>query len=95
MEPGVAGECEYKNGLHIWEDHFIAEIINPDTGEVLCPEKEGELVVPTLSRESMPLIRYRTGDLTALFTKLCPCGRVHARVAASQAEKPMLSSFTV
>ena len=61
MGPGVAGECEFKDGLHYWEDHFIAEIINPETGEILCDGCEGELVFTTLTRESMPLIRYRTG----------------------------------
>jgi len=81
MGPGVAGECEKKAGLHIWEDHFIAEIINPETGDVLPPGEQGELVITTLTRESMPLIRYRTGDLTSINYEPCACGRNHARIA--------------
>ncbi|MCM8820834.1 MAG: phenylacetate--CoA ligase, partial [Candidatus Omnitrophica bacterium] len=62
--PGVAFECEYQNGLHLWEDHYYAEIINPDTGDVLPEGIEGELVLTTLAREGMPIVRYRTRDIT-------------------------------
>ncbi len=81
MGPGVAGECECKNGLHIWEDHFFPEIVDPETGDILGPGDEGELVVTTLTRESMPLVRYRTGDITSITFEPCGCGRSHARVA--------------
>lgn len=80
MGPGVAGECDRKNGLHIWEDHFFPEIVDPDTGAQLEPGAEGELVITTLTREAMPLIRYRTGDITTLDVDPCPCGRNHARL---------------
>jgi phenylacetate-CoA ligase len=73
--PGISFECEQKNGLHISEDHFIAEIINPDTGEVLEPGSKGELVLTTITKEAYPLIRYRTGDLTSLRVETCGCGR--------------------
>ncbi len=81
MGPGVAGECSERKGLHVWEDHFLPEIIDPETGAVLEPGAEGELVVTTLTRESMPLIRYRTGDITSIDRSPCPCGRPHARIA--------------
>jgi phenylacetate-CoA ligase len=87
MGPGVAGECDRKDGLHIWEDHFIAEIIDPETGDVLEPGQCGELVVTTLTRESMPLIRYRTGDITALKPGVCACGRTHVRLERIQSRK--------
>ncbi len=79
--PGVAFECEYQNGLHIWEDNYYVEIINPETGEVLPEGEEGELVLTTLKREAMPLIRYRTGDLTRILNGECKCGRTHKRLA--------------
>jgi phenylacetate-CoA ligase len=69
-----------QNGLHLWEDHFYPEIIDPATGEALPAGQEGELVLTTLRREAMPLIRYRTGDLTRLLTGDCPCGRSHRRI---------------
>ena len=79
--PGVACECiEDQSGAHIYEDHFIAEIINPDTGEPVPPGEKGELVVTTLSKEAFPLIRYRTRDLTSLNTEQCACGRTVARM---------------
>jgi len=87
MGPGIAGECEYKDGLHIWEDHFIPEIIDPVSGSVLPPGEKGELVVTTLTRESMPLIRYRTGDITSIIYEPCRCGRNHARISRIQSRK--------
>jgi len=82
MGPGVAQECfEGKHGLHIWEDHFIPEIINPDTGDVLPPGEYGELVITTITKEGIPLIRYRTRDITCINYEPCICGRTHARLA--------------
>jgi phenylacetate-CoA ligase len=73
--PGVAIECPEQNGLHIFEDHFYPEIIDPETGAVLPEGDEGELVLTTLSKHAMPMIRYRTRDITALLPGHCPCGR--------------------
>ncbi len=82
MGPGVAIECaEAKQGLHIWEDHFLPEIINPVTGEVLPEGEQGELVITTLTKEGIPLIRYRTRDITSITYAPCICGRSHARIA--------------
>ena len=82
MGPGVAIECcEAKKGLHIWEDHFIPEIINPDTGEVMPAGEQGELVITTITKEGIPLIRYRTRDITSINYEPCSCGRTHARIA--------------
>lgn len=78
--PGVAVECEAHNGLHINEDHFLPEIIDPDTGEKLPFGAEGELVFTTVTREAMPLIRYRTRDLTVLHDEPCDCGRTMVRM---------------
>ncbi|MCE5312067.1 MAG: phenylacetate--CoA ligase [Nitrospiraceae bacterium] len=78
--PGVAFECEYKNGLHIWEDNFIIEILDPVTGEPVPDGSNGELVLTTLNREAMPILRYRTKDLTRVLTEQCPCGRTHRRI---------------
>ena len=75
--PGVAMECEEKCGLHIFEDHFIPEIINPATGEVLPYGEEGELVLTTITKEALPVLRYRTRDLTKLTLEPCLCGRTH------------------
>ncbi|NDV19774.1 AMP-binding protein [Pseudodesulfovibrio sp. JC047] len=81
MGPGVAIEClEAQDGLHIQEDHFLAETINPETGEPVGPGEEGELVFTTLTKEGIPLIRYRTRDLTSLNTAPCKCGRTTARM---------------
>ncbi len=81
LGPGVGIECiEAQNGLHIWEDHFIPEIINPETGEVLPDGEKGELVITTVTKEGIPLIRYRTRDITRLFREPCICGRTHARI---------------
>ena len=79
--PGVAGECERKNGLHLFEDHFYPEIIDPETGEVLPYGEEGELVLTTLTKEAFPLIRYRTGDVSRLNPAPCRCGRTSIRMA--------------
>lgn len=73
--PGVAFECPEQNGLHIWHDSYIVEIIDPKTGEVLNPGEKGEMVVTPLVKEAMPLLRYRTGDITILMEDECPCGR--------------------
>ena len=82
--PGVSGECEYRCGLHIWEDHFIPEIIDPETGEVLPAGSTGELVVTPLFKEALPLLRYRTGDITRLDYSPCACGRTHVRMEKVQ-----------
>lgn len=82
MGPGVAIEClEAKSGLHIWEDHFLPEIIDPESGEVLPEGEQGELVITTITKEGIPLIRYRTRDITSLTYAPCVCGRTHARLA--------------
>jgi phenylacetate-CoA ligase len=82
MGPGVAIECiEAKNGLHIWEDHFIPEIINPDTGQPVPDGEKGELVITTITKQGIPLIRYRTRDITSLNRETCICGRTHARIS--------------
>jgi phenylacetate-CoA ligase len=78
--PGVAFECEYKSGMHLWEDHFIMEIINPANGEPLPDGETGELVLTTLQREAMPILRYRTRDITSVITEPCACGRTHRRI---------------
>ena len=79
--PGVAFECPFKNGMHLWEDHFFLEVIDPETGEVFEDGSEGELVLTTLLREGMPIIRYRTGDITKVYPDSCPCGRTHRRIS--------------
>ena len=78
--PGVAIECPYKKGLHIAEDHFIAEIIDPVTEEVLPDGSQGELVITSLTKEALPIVRYRTRDLTTLDRSKCDCGRTHVRM---------------
>jgi len=79
--PGVSIECEAKDGLHIFEDHFIPEIINPDTGEPLPYGETGELVFTTLTKEAFPVIRFRTKDITSLNPEPCKCGRSLVRMA--------------
>jgi phenylacetate-CoA ligase len=82
MGPGVAIECvEAQHGLHVWEDHFIPEIINPVSGEPLPIGETGELVITTLTKEGIPLIRYRTRDITRIIPEPCICGRTHLRLA--------------
>ncbi len=78
---GMGIDCPAKNGIHIWEDHYIVEIIDPETKEVLEDGKEGEMVITTLTREGMPLLRYRTRDITKIISRdKCDCGRTHLRV---------------
>ncbi len=78
--PGVASECQEKNGLHVWEDHFLLEVIDPETGEVLGPGERGELVFTTLTKEGMPLLRYRTRDISRIIPEECSCGRTHLKI---------------
>jgi len=79
--PGVAFECPEKSGMHFWEDHFFVEVIDPKTLKVLPAGEEGELVFTTLTREAMPLIRYRSKDLATIFAEPCRCGRTHRRIS--------------
>ena len=78
--PGVAFECVYKHGMHLWEDHFLIEIIDPQTAEPVPDGQPGELVMTTLCREAMPLLRYRTRDITSIIPEPCRCGRTHRRL---------------
>jgi len=78
--PGVAFECPYQNGLHVWEDAYLVEIVDPNTLEPLPDGQYGELVMTTLRREAMPILRYRTRDLTRILPGACGCGRVHKRI---------------
>lgn len=80
MGPGIAGECLHRCGMHIFEDHFIPEIIDPDTGIVLPPGARGELVLTSLTKEAFPMVRYRTRDITRLHYEPCACGRTHVRM---------------
>lgn len=80
MGPGVAFECKEQNGMHIWEDYFIVEIVDPNTLEPVPDGEVGELVLTTINREGMPLLRYRTRDLTRILSGDCPCGRAHKRL---------------
>jgi len=82
--PGVSFECEEQTGMHINEDHFYAEIIDPDTGEVIPEGEKGELVFTSLDKEAFPLLRYRTRDICVLTRKKCSCGRTHVKMC-----KPM------
>ena len=78
--PGVSSECEAKNGLHVFDDHFYPEIIDPETFEPLPEGEVGELVFTSLTKEAFPVLRYRTRDITRLFNDACPCGRTHTRM---------------
>jgi phenylacetate-CoA ligase len=78
--PGMAFECPEQNGMHIWEDNYIVEIIDPVTLKPVPEGEEGELVTTTLLREGMPILRYRTKDLTRIIPGPCPCGRAHRRI---------------
>ncbi len=80
MGPGVSGECEHQCGLHMAEDHFLFEVVDPETGEPVGEGEEGELVITTLTKEAFPVIRYRTHDLTSIDTSPCACGRTSARM---------------
>lgn len=78
---GLGIDCEYHEGIHIWEDHYLVEIIDPKTGEVLPDGQEGEMVITTLTREGLPLIRYRSGDITSILSReTCKCGRTMLRI---------------
>lgn len=81
MGPGVSSDCEYKDGLHIWEDHFLPEIIDPDTEKVLGGDVSGELVFTCLTKEGLPLLRYRTRDVSSLSYDKCRCGRTMVRMS--------------
>jgi len=78
--PGVGGECAYQQGTHLWEDHFFPEIVDPETLQPVSPGQKGELVFTTLTKEGMPMIRYRTRDLTSLHYEPCPCKRTAVRM---------------
>ena len=80
MGPGVACECECRNGLHGWEDHFLFEVIDPESGSVLPDGEAGELVITTLTKQALPMLRYRTRDITRLTRAACDCGRSHVRL---------------
>ena len=78
--PGVSTDCDQHDGLHLWEDHFLIEILDPVTLEPVGPEEEGEVVLTTLTKEGMPLLRYRTRDIAKLYDqKVCECGRTHVK----------------
>lgn len=79
--PGVAFECIYKEGMHIWEDNFLIEILDPETDEPVSEGQEGEIVLTTLRREGMPLLRYRTKDIAKVIPEECKCGRTHRRIS--------------
>jgi phenylacetate-CoA ligase len=78
--PGVAMECPEKQGLHVWEDHFLVEVIDPDTGQSLPPGSTGELVFTSLTKEALPVLRYRTRDISTIIDEPCSCGRTHLRI---------------
>ncbi len=80
MGPGVSGECEHQCGLHMAEDHFLFEVVHPETGEPVPVGEEGELIITTLTKEAFPVLRYRTHDLTVIDTSVCECGRTLARM---------------
>jgi phenylacetate-CoA ligase len=80
MGPGVACECECQAGLHGWEDHFLFEVIDPETGRAVREGQAGELVITTLTKEALPMLRYRTRDITRVTTEPCDCGRTHLRI---------------
>jgi phenylacetate-CoA ligase len=79
--PGVGFDCAFKNGSHIWEDNFILELIDPDTGELMSDGHTGEIVLTSIMREGMPVLRYRTRDLATVFSDVCECGRIHRRIS--------------
>lgn len=79
--PGVSGECQVKDGMHIFEDHFLPEIIDPVTGEPMPPGEKGELVLTSLTKEALPVLRYRTRDICRLYPEPCPCGRTLVKMS--------------
>jgi phenylacetate-CoA ligase len=82
MGPGVAAECrEGKGAMHVFDDHFLPEVVDPETGDAVVPGEHGELVLTTLTKEALPVVRYRTGDVTTFVDGDCPCGRTHRRIA--------------
>lgn len=92
IDTGIAGECYCQNGMHLLDKYVYAEIINPETGEILNPGCEGELVLSHLHREATPLLRYRTGDITSILTEKCPCGRTSIRI--TPIKKRVISSVS-
>ncbi|HNQ35187.1 MAG TPA: AMP-binding protein, partial [bacterium] len=78
--PGVAFECAGKQGMHLWEDNFLMEVVDPETGRPRAEGEAGELILTTLNREAMPIIRYRTRDITSVISEPCACGRTHRRI---------------
>lgn len=82
--PGVAFECPYQNGMHLWEDYYILEVVNPQSGEPCRVGEIGEIVLTTIYRDATPILRYRTRDLAALIEEPCPCGRTHRRISRIQ-----------
>src|SRR5699024_828309 len=81
MGPGVAIECaDAQDGLHVWEDHFYPEVVDPQTGEPVETGEEGELVITSLTKDALPVLRYRTGDITHLYEEECSCGRTAVRM---------------
>ena len=80
MGPGVASESECRDGLHGWEDHFLFEVIDPESGRPVPEGEAGELVITTLTKQALPMIRYRTRDITRITTAPCDCGRTHLRI---------------
>ena len=78
--PGVSADCDQHDGLHLWEDHFLIEVLDPKTLEPVGPEEEGEIVLTTLTKQGMPLLRYRTRDVAKIYDeKICECGRTHIK----------------
>ena len=90
--PGRGAECECQDGLHVFEDHFLVEIVDPKTLEPVPDGQEGELVITTLSKQAMPVIRYRTRDITAIETRPCACGRTSGASGASAGAATTCSS---
>src|ERR1700750_3351998 len=91
--PGVSAECrEARDGLHVHEDHFLVEVVDPDTGAPLADGEEGELVFTTLTKEALPLLRYRTRDIASLNRETCACGRTLARMSPGGGRPPALPS---
>src|SRR5207237_659925 len=87
--PGVAAECrEGKGELHVFDDHFLPEVVDPDSGETMMPGERGELVLTTLTKEAFPVLRYRTGDVTSFVDGPCPSGRTLQRTGRRHARRP-------